>query len=86
MLLLLMLLLLREGGLGLSDDDDEGSGQLDEVTKEFWKFFRHKISEWNPCHIEDDGRVRYRWDEDVGAHDVEVDVGDLASSDSVCGV
>ena len=36
--------------------------------------------------MEDDGRVRYRWDEDVGAHDVEVDVGDRASSDSICGV
>ena len=33
------------------------------------------VSEWNPC-FDDDGRFRYVWDEDVGAHDVQVLEGD----------
>ena len=55
---------------------------LEDATTEFWKYFREKVSEWNPCHIEEDGRVRYRWNEDVEAHDVEVelDVGVGASA------
>ena len=60
---------------------------LEEKTDEFWKFFRTQVSEWNPCHIDEDGRVRYRWDEDVGAHDVEVDVEGSNAADSMeCGV
>ena len=41
------------------------------------------MSEWNPCHVEDDGRVRFRWDEDVQAHDVDVEVDAAVSSDEV---
>ena len=29
------------------------------------------VSEWNPC-FDEHGNVRYFWDEDVGAHDVQV--------------
>ena len=43
---------------------------------EFWEHFQDKVCEWNPCK-DADGRVRYRWDADVGAHDVEVDVSML---------
>lgn len=40
----------------------------------FWRYFKDRVSEWNPC-FGDDGEVRYFWDEEVGAHDIEVDVG-----------
>ena len=33
------------------------------------------MSEWNPCYTAE-GRWRYKWDDDVGAHDVDVDVSD----------
>jgi hypothetical protein len=39
--------------------------------EEFWKFFKDLVSEWNPCY-DDEGRFRYVWDEEVGAHDVHV--------------
>ena len=76
----------------------EEAETLDDKTQAFWEFFKGKLSEWNPCHIDDDGQVRFRWDEDVGAHDVEVDVsesvggdvaaaaGDTAVEDMMCGV
>ena len=38
---------------------------------EFWAYFGRLVSEWNPC-FDDDGMCRYVWDEEVGAHDVEV--------------
>ena len=46
---------------------------------EFWKFFKHRVSEWNPCFT-GDGRWRYKWDEEVGAHDVDVVVADADAS------
>jgi hypothetical protein len=45
---------------------------LEEKEQLFWEHFKGMVSEWNPCKGED-GRVRYRWDADVGAHDIEVD-------------
>jgi hypothetical protein len=47
----------------------------------FWKYFHDKVSEWNPCFGEGE-EVRFRWDEDVGAHDVEVAMGDADGSAS----
>jgi hypothetical protein len=37
----------------------------------FQDFFEGMVSVWNPCH-DDDGQCRYLWDEEIGAHDVEV--------------
>ena len=68
------------------NEDAEETESLEKKTDEFWKFFRYKVSEWNLCQIDDDGRIRYRWDEDVGAHDVEVALDAGAMDDTVCGV
>ena len=40
----------------------------------FWRYFQDRASEWNPCYGEG-GDVRFRWDEEVGAHDVEMEMG-----------
>ena len=45
---------------------------LKALEKAFWKCFGDKVSEWNPCFSEE-GQERFRFDGDVGAHDVEVD-------------
>ncbi len=42
----------------------------EEVEKMFQRVFGHIVSEWNPC-CSDDGAVRYHWDDDVGAWDLE---------------
>ena len=49
------------------------------LEEEFGKFFHGVVSEWNPCY-DDAGLCRYRWDEDVCAHDVTVEVGSPESS------
>ena len=43
------------------------------METKFWECFGEQVSEWNPC-FSDDGeqRIRFLWDPDVGAHDVEV--------------
>ena len=41
------------------------------MEEEFWKYFGELVSEWNPCYSTD-GKARYTWDEEIGAHDVEV--------------
>ena len=51
---------------------------LSEKEREFWAYFGDKVSEWNPCHGED-GSERFRWDEEVGAHDVEVCLDDYCA-------
>ena len=38
----------------------------------FWECFGDIVSEWNPCYSEE-GHVRYTFDGEVGAHNVEVD-------------
>ena len=53
-----------------------GSGEpvtLDSKEKVFWEYFQNKVSEWNPCYGEQED-FRFSWDEEVGAHDVEVDL------------
>ena len=42
------------------------------LEKRFWRIFGDRVSEWNPC-FDDQGGVRFRWDAEVGAHDVLVD-------------
>ena len=44
-----------------------------EMERQFFDYFGEIMSEWNPCN-DDDGNRRFFWDEDVGAHDVEVSV------------
>ena len=41
------------------------------MEDEFWNYFGELVSEWNPCYSAD-GKARYTWDEEIGAHDVEV--------------
>ena len=41
------------------------------MEEEFFQYFGELVSEWNPC-FSTDGRARYTWDEEIGAHDVEV--------------
>ena len=55
----------------------------EEKEAEFWEYFHDKASEWNPCFGED-GDVRFLWGEDVGAHDLEVDVGSRVRLQDFC--
>ena len=41
------------------------------MEDEFSKYFGGLVSEWNPCYSPD-GKVRYTWDAEIGAHDVGV--------------
>ena len=43
------------------------------MERVFAAYFSELVSEWNPC-CDDNGNVRYKWDQEVRAHDVEVDV------------
>ena len=45
--------------------------------EEFCDYFGKLVSEWNPCR-DDEGQFRYVWDEEVGAHDVEVVCGECS--------
>ena len=55
-------------------NDVESQRQKEE---EFWAYFGRLVSEWNPC-FDEDGMLRYVWDDEVGAHDIELagDSGD----------
>ena len=54
-------------------EEGAASATLDAKTREFFEFFGKRVSEWNPCFSEDgEQRVSFLWDEEVGAHDVEV--------------
>ena len=47
-----------------------GERQLQsDLEKLFAEFFDGVVSEWNPCFTED-GRWRYKWDDEIGAHNV----------------
>ena len=52
------------------------------LEKEFESFFGTLVSEWNPCYADDGMGCRYTWDDEIGAHDVEVEleegVGEVA--------
>ena len=55
------------------------------MEEEFFNFFGELVSEWNPCYSTD-GRARYTWDEEIGAHDVEMCVpcGDESNVMELC--
>ena len=54
----------------------EEATSLEAKTDKFWEFFKHKVSEWNPC-FSGDGRWRYKWDAEIGAHDVDAELDPL---------
>ena len=37
-------------------------------------FVGRLVSEWNPCYADDGMGCRYTWDDEIGAHDVEVEI------------
>ena len=43
------------------------------LEEQFSDFFLGVVSEWNPCY-DDSGLCRYRWDEELGAHDMDVEI------------
>jgi len=53
----------QDHGVGLQNQSD--------MERAFARFFGDPVSEWNPCY-DDGGCRRFLWDQDVGAHDVEV--------------
>ena len=44
------------------------------LEKGFARVFGTLVSEWNPCYADDGRGCRYTWDDEIGAHDVEVDL------------
>ena len=61
------------GTFGVLKSERENEQSQSALEKEFDKFFRNVVSEWNPCYS-DGGQWRYKWDEEIGAYDVDVDV------------
>ena len=55
--------------------------QQSEMERVFARYFGDLVSKWNPC-FDEHGNVRFLWDEDVGAHDVEVE--GLAAVNPAC--
>ena len=44
-----------------------------QLEREFWQCYGKSVSEWNPSFSADgQQRIRFHWDPDVGAHDVEM--------------
>ena len=48
----------KEGAVGEIEDarreEEKQAVTLEEKTLEFWRFFKNKVSKWNPCHMEVD--------------------------------
>ena len=62
-------------------EDVAATPSLEEKEQEFWKFFRRRVSEWNPCFTEEgEQRVSFHWDAELAAHDVEVAFADGVDS------
>ena len=53
------------------EEKDQGVETRQALEKQFEAFFRGLVSEWNPIR-DDAGRWRYRWDAEVGAHDLSL--------------
>lgn len=62
--------------LGILKPEEEEQQLQSSLEKQFAEFFEGIVSEWNPCYTED-GRWRYKWDTEIGAHDVDVDLDPL---------
>jgi hypothetical protein len=43
------------------------------MEEDMWKYFGQVVSEWNPC-CSDTGHVRYLWDSELEAHDIEAEM------------
>ena len=56
-------------GMTERNEEVQSQKQMEEV---FWEFFGDKVLEWNPCFSEE-GAPRFFWDEEIEAHDMEVD-------------
>ena len=65
---------------GVMKPENEDHQFQSSLEREFDVFFKGVVSEWNPCFA-DDGVCRYKWDEDIGAHDVSVELPVDASSE-----
>ena len=57
--------------------------QQSEMERVFARYFGELVSEWNPC-FDEEGNARFVWDEDVGAHDVEVQRCDPCRVNAAC--
>jgi len=62
--------------VGVLKPAEEGLQLQSSLEREFAEFFAGIVSEWNPC-FSSDGRWRYKWDTEIGAHDVDVEVDPL---------
>ena len=65
--------------LGVMKPENEDKQSQSALEREFAQFFEGIASEWNPCFA-DDGRWRYKWDEEIGAHDVEVELDEAGEA------
>ena len=70
--------------LGCLKLEEEGQQLQSQLEEQFAEFFNGIVSEWNPCFT-DGGRWRYKWDDEVGAHDVEVDADAMSEGNGVAG-
>ena len=73
--------------LGILKPEEEGQQLQSSLEQQFAEFFEGIVSEWNPC-FSSDGRWRYKWDSEIGAHDVDLEVdpldeGDLPAAEAV---
>ena len=62
--------------VGVLKPAEEGHQLQSSLEREFAEFFAGIVSGWNPC-FSSDGRWRYKWDTEIGAHDVDVEVDPL---------
>ena len=45
------------------------------IEQDFWSCFKDTMLEWNPSFSElGEQRIRFHWDPDIEAHDVELDL------------
>ena len=68
------------GDFGVLKPENENKQSQSALEKEFDAFFGNMVSEWNPCYS-DGGQWRYKWDEEIGAYDVDVELPADATSE-----
>jgi hypothetical protein len=66
--------------LGILKPVEEDQQLQSSLEDQFAEFFEGIVSEWNPCFT-GDGRWRYKWDTEIGAHDVDVELDPLDEAD-----
>jgi hypothetical protein len=62
--------------LGILKPVEEDQQLQSSLEDQFAEFFEGIVSEWNPCFT-GDGRWRYKWDTEIGAHAVDVELDPL---------